>query len=60
MQCFMYYEADSYRGNISYITKILLMYAQQLGGQSRKNLDEHYCLVFEGGGVRWRGWGAVC
>lgn len=34
MQCFMYHEADSYWGTISYITKVLLMYAQRLGGQS--------------------------
>lgn len=53
MQCFTYHEADSYWGNISYATKVLLMYAQRLGGQSlgKRIWMSAAAWVCKGGGV---------
>lgn len=50
MQCFMYHEADSYGGNIFYITKILLIYAHSSWEDKaeEKNLDERCGLIFKG------------
>lgn len=46
----MYYEADSYWGNIFYITKILLIYAHSSWEDKaeEKNLDERCGLIFKG------------
>lgn len=49
MQCFMYYEADSYWWDIFCIIKNLLIYMHSSWEEAEeKNLVEQYSLIFRG------------